>query len=91
MDQEEFQAWKDSPATQWVLLRLARKAAELESMLRERLYQSTTLPADQWANQQAQVACDRGIVTGINFVVALEHEEIDDSKPIQGSGGPIPG
>jgi hypothetical protein len=49
------------------------------------LYHSTGLEPTQWANLQARAGYDRGIATGLNFAINLEHEEIDASD--ERSGG----
>lgn len=80
MDAEEFQAWKDSAATQWVLLRVAGKAALLEAGAKERLYRAEQMSAADWANLQSFAAHERGIVIGMNYVVGLELSDIDDER-----------
>lgn len=77
MDKDEFQAWKDSPATQWVLSRLLERSQRVEELVRERLFHSTGLSAAEWSNLQAQAGYERGLVAGLNFVIGLEHEEVD--------------
>jgi hypothetical protein len=78
MDPEEFQAWKDSPATQWVLKRANERARRIEDTLRDTLYGATGLTAQEWADLQGRAAYDRGSVAGIDFVTKLTFEEIND-------------
>lgn len=78
MNAEEFEAWKTSQATQWVLRKVAEKAAELEQRTRDQLYHATGQTPEEWAVLQARAGCDRGTVIGMNFVVGLELEEIDE-------------
>lgn len=80
MDKEEFQAWKASPATQWVLARLRNRALAVEERLCRELYQSTGLSTQEWASLQSRAGFDRGVATGLNFVVELEHEEVDEQE-----------
>jgi hypothetical protein len=63
-----------------VLQRLADKARALEEAVRGYLYHSTGLEPTQWANLQARAGFDRGIATGLNFAINLEHEEVDASQ-----------
>ena len=80
MDKEDFLAWKDQPATQLVLQRLLSKAQELEELCRSQLYQSTGNSPEEWASLQSRAAYDRGLVSGLNFVVNLEFEEIHEPE-----------
>ena len=79
MDKEEFQAWKDSRATQWVLKRLLARAGSIKEQASDLLYQSTGASPEEWASLQARVAYDRGVATALTFVADLEHHEVDDS------------
>jgi hypothetical protein len=76
MDKDEFQAWKDSPATRWALSRLQEAAQRVEQGLKDRLYLSTGLPPEQWASLQAQAAYDRGYVAAIGELVDLKAEDV---------------
>jgi hypothetical protein len=78
MDKEDFLAWKDQPATQWVLERLLLKAQELEEQCRSLLYQSTGNSPEEWSLLQSRAGFDRGVVTGLNFLINLELEEIHE-------------
>lgn len=78
MDKEDFQAWKDSPLTEWVFLRLSQIADRVESGLKDRLYQSTHLPPSQWAEIQSQAQADVQYVRAIREITNLELEDIDD-------------
>lgn len=84
MDKDEFQAWKDSPATQWVLNHLRQKSESTEERLRAVLYHSTGLPPQEWASLQARAGHDRGLVVAFNYVLDLEYEhtqeEADESE-----------
>lgn len=76
MDKEDFLAWKDSPATQWVLQRLLLKAQLVEELCRNQLYQSTGHSPEEWARLQSLAAYDRGTADSLNFVINLEHDEL---------------
>lgn len=76
MDKEEFQAWKDSPATQWVLQWLQTKASEVEEGLKQRLSLSTGLDPAQWQALQPLAAHDAGYVRAIGELVDLEFTDI---------------
>lgn len=76
MDKDEFQAWKDSPATQWVLGRLRLKASEVDQALKERLSLSTGYSPQDWAALQPLAAHDRGYVSAIHELADLEHADI---------------
>ena len=79
MDKEDFLAWKDQPATQWVLQRLLLKAQTVEELCRNQLYQSTGHSPTEWALLQSRAAYDRATADALNFVVNLDFEEIHDS------------
>lgn len=80
MDKDEFQAWKDSPATQWVLARLSEIHQRVEQGVRDRLFLSTGLPSQEWQSLQAQAACDRGYVSALKEVIELEHQDIGEPE-----------
>lgn len=81
MDSEDFQIWKESTATQWVLKRLQAKADIIKAGLAEQLYHATDLSPAEWAGLHARASKDRGISVGMEVVCNLEFEEIDDSSP----------
>lgn len=83
MDAEDFQIWKESPATQWVLKRLQAKADIIKAGLAEQLYHSTDRTPAEWAEIQARAAKDRGIAVGMETVCNLEFEEINDADNVQ--------
>jgi hypothetical protein len=85
MDKEEFDAWKTSQSTQWVIERLRVRAQALEEAVKGYLYHGTGQAQGEWATMQSRAGHDRGIVTGLNYVVTLEHEEVDASD--ERSGG----
>jgi len=80
MDKEEFEVWKTSQSTQWVLARLAERSKAISDALKEYLSNAAiTATPVEWAGFQPRGAYDRGFAAGINFVVELEFEEIDDN------------
>lgn len=78
VDKEEFQQWKASPLTQWVLQTLEARASEVEDQLKASLYSQTGLGVTDWANLQARAAYDKGVATALRYVVGLEIEDIVD-------------
>ena len=80
MDKEDFQAWKDSQATQWVLSRLEQWADRVAEDLGQALMNSVQLEPAQWASLQARAAYDRGVIAALNQIVTLEYKEIEDEK-----------
>lgn len=78
MDSEDFQIWKESTATQWVLQRLAQQSDAIKTDLSEQLFYGTGNSPEEWAAMQARAAFDRGRVAGVNSLVALTFEEIND-------------
>ncbi len=82
MDKEEFQAWKDSPATQWVLRWLKAKSLEVEEGLKSRLSHSTGSSPTEWAALQPLAAHDRGYISAIGAMVDLEFEDISEEEKI---------
>lgn len=82
MDKDEFQAWKDHPATQWVLRWLQNKASEVEEGLKSRLSLSTGASPAEWVSLQPLAAHDRGYISAIGEMVALEFEDISEEEKI---------
>lgn len=78
MDKDEFQAWKDSPATQWVLNHLRQVAERMEAGSKDSLFHATASQAADWANLQARAAYDRGYVQAIGLLVGLEFEQVSE-------------
>jgi hypothetical protein len=83
MDAEDFQIWKESTATQWVLSRVLARANGVKAALAEELYHSTNLTPAEWAALQARAGFDRGLATGMETVCNLEFEEINDAPPAE--------
>lgn len=80
MDKEDFQAWKDSPATRFVLAALQGKATDINLMCRDRLFNSTQGSPEDWAALQARASFDAGYVKAIEELVQLEHKDVEDSN-----------
>lgn len=80
MDSEDFQIWKESTATQWVLKRVQANADSVKAKLAEQLYHSTNLSPDEWAAIQSRAGFDRGMATGMETICNLNFEDIDDSS-----------
>jgi hypothetical protein len=81
MDKEEFEAWKTSQSTQWVLARLAERSKAISDALKEYLSNATiTTPPAEWSGLQSRGAFDRGYMAGLDFAVELEFEEIDGDQ-----------
>ena len=78
MDQEQFETWKESPATRWVMARLAVLADRVENGTKERLFLSGGLSVAEWQALQAPAAEDRGYVRALRLVVELEMEQVSD-------------
>jgi hypothetical protein len=64
MDKEDFQAWKDSPATQWVMGYMRSVADRVEAGVKDRLFGNVLLAPDSWANLQVQVSDEAGYTSG---------------------------
>lgn len=80
MDKEEFQAWKESPATRFVLAALQGKATAINLQCRDALFNSTQFAPQDWAALQAGANFDRGYVKAIEELVTLEHEDVAEPK-----------
>lgn len=79
MDKEEFQAWKDSPATQWVLAYLKRVSERMDKGLKERLSLSPTLDPQEWAALQPMAALDAGYLKALRLIIDLEYEQTQEN------------
>ena len=76
LDKEEFQAWRDSPATQWFLARLKAEATDQASTLTTLLMTLTSYPPDQWAAEQPQASYSKGYCEGLMSVVERAYEDL---------------
>lgn len=83
MDKDEFQAWKDSPATQWVLRRLKARLEELESAQKDLLFQSPLSRPAEWAALQVSAAHEYGVATTLGFVVGLEFKQLLEEDELE--------
>ncbi len=80
MDKEDFQAWKDSPATQYVLGYLRSVATRVETGIKDRLFENSLASPDRWAALQVQASHEAGYVEALREFIELEHEDIAKSK-----------
>ncbi len=80
MDKDEFQAWKDSPATKWVLDYLRQTSGEVDQGLKRRLSASTGMAPSQWAELQPLAAHDAGYLRALRQIIELEYEQIEDER-----------
>ena len=78
MDAEQFETWKESPATRWVMARLAAMASRAEADTKERLFLSGGLSVAEWQALQSPAAYERGYVQALRFVIDLEMEQVSD-------------
>lgn len=76
MDKDEFLAWKESPATRWVLSRLKAIAQEEAQRLQDQLYNLSLQPPVDWAAQQPQASYLRGRCDRTIEVVSLNFEDV---------------
>lgn len=76
MDKDEYQAWKDSAATQWVMRRIDQELLELAQRVSENLFNSPLKAPDQWAADQVQVAYSKGYFDGLARVLSADHESL---------------
>lgn len=82
MDKEEFQAWKDSPATQWVLAYFREVEQRMDQALKERLSQSSSYSPAEWAELQPRAAHDLGYLVAVREFIAVEHHDIAEEEKI---------
>ena len=76
LDKEEYQAWKDSPATRWVLDRLRGQATDQAETLATLLMTLTSYPPAEWAQEQPQASYSKGFAEGLMSVVEREYEDL---------------
>jgi hypothetical protein len=76
LDKEEFQAWKDSPATRWVLERYQQEISELAQRAGENLFNSPVVQPAEWAANQVQIAYSKGYFDGLSRSIAGEYESL---------------
>jgi hypothetical protein len=81
VDKEEFQAWKDSPATRWVLAALQKdREAQQEGHKDYLLRLSAGATAGEWSSQQARSAYLLGRCDQIDILLGLTFEELADGE-----------
>lgn len=83
LDKEEFRAWRDSPATRWVMERLEAESLELAQRVGEGLFNSPLRPLEQWQADQVQVAYSKGYFDGLLKAVAGEYEALLTDEELQ--------
>ncbi len=76
LDKEDFQAWKEHPATRWVLDRLQSKATVQAESLQDLLLQMVGFPPTQWAEEQPQASLAKGFCEGLMAVVEIDYEDL---------------
>jgi hypothetical protein len=81
VDPEEFQAWKDSRMTQWVLSCLKhqweQKVEEQKSIL---FHSPRQLDPTQWASLQASAAFVQGQCDVLDYVAGLKLEDLQSEE-----------
>lgn len=78
MDAEQFETWKNSPATQWVMVRLTAIADRVERGSKDALFMSGGISIAEWQALQARAAEDRGYVKALRMVTDLDLEQVSD-------------
>lgn len=76
VEPEEFQAWKDSPLTRWVVERLHSQAKVTTQAVQDQLWAQLAGQPGQWADSQAVLAHQRGQVEGVLRLVFLEYDDL---------------
>ena len=82
LDKEEFQAWKDSPATQWVMVRLRQQATDSAQRVADRLLQLVSQSPDEIVAAQPELAATKGFSEALITVSDLRYESLltDDEE-----------
>jgi len=83
LDKEEFQAWRDSKATRWVMDRLEAELTELAQRVGENLFNSPIRLPKEWAADQISVAHSKGYFDGLARVVSADHESLLTEEELQ--------
>lgn len=76
MDKEEFQAWKEAPATQQILALLKRREAAERGLIQDLLFNQLPSQPEQWQAQQPQLAHRAGLCEGLMQVILLDYEQL---------------
>lgn len=81
LDQEDFQAWRDHPVTQWVMGRLKAEAERNRQQLaRDVLALSLTEPAT-WVSRQPSIAVAAAHIDRLFwFAENMSLEDLEDPK-----------
>lgn len=85
MEKDDFDQWKDSYATQWVLNKLATMADNIETAVKEELFRALPLSAPEFDAVSRKLADDRGYVRALRQIVELELEEIHEPEQLRDS------
>lgn len=83
LDKEEFQAWRDSPATRWVLERHKSQATEQTQRLQDSLLALSSHRPEEWTQEQPAAAHSKGFSEGVISVVEAEYEELLTDDELQ--------
>lgn len=78
MDKEDFQAWKTSQATQWVIKELTDQTAQWEADCKSQLFQASAQPG--WEQLQVQAAYLKGRCDGVNLIREMEFEDHEQDQ-----------
>lgn len=78
MTREDFESWRDQPATQWFMRMLEAKAAEIRTQASDRVFDSQGLSILEWAGMQAPIAHERGRWRELEAVISMRYEDIAD-------------
>lgn len=76
LDKEEFQAWKDSPATRWVMARLSQQATSEALRIQQRLMDLLSQPPSALKSERPSLAQAKGFSEGLITAANLEYESL---------------
>lgn len=76
LDKEEFQAWKDSPATRWVMDRLSRQATDSALRIQERLLDLISQEPALLRSERPSLAQAKGYSEGLITAANLAYESL---------------
>lgn len=76
LDKEEFQAWKDHPATRWVMSRLVQQATGSTLAIQARLLDLVSQPPSVLKSERPSLAQAKGYSEGLITAANLEYESL---------------
>lgn len=78
IEKDEFEAWRESPMTEWFMGKLKTQAGEQEALIKEQMFLRAGAPPLEWAADQPGMAKALGFCDALSWVTELKLEDLQD-------------